>query len=33
VLAPVHNMQPDIPPENIAAMYAAAQEFGKYPIA
>jgi len=32
VLAPVHNMQPDIPPENIEAIYTAALEFGKYPI-
>jgi uroporphyrinogen decarboxylase len=32
VLSSVHNMQPDIPPENIEAMYTAAREFGKYPI-
>jgi uroporphyrinogen decarboxylase len=32
VLASVHNMQPDIPPENIEAMYKAARKFGKYPI-
>ena len=33
VLASVHNMQPDIPPENIVAMYTAAKEFGRYPLA
>jgi uroporphyrinogen decarboxylase len=30
VLAPVHNLQPDIPPENILAMFDAASRFGKY---
>jgi len=29
VLAPVHNIQPDVPPENICAMYKTAQEYGK----
>ena len=32
ILAPVHNLQPDIPPENIIAMYEEALRFGKYPI-
>ena len=32
VLAPVHNLQPDIPPENIIAMYQAASKYGSYPI-
>jgi uroporphyrinogen decarboxylase len=29
VLAPVHNIQPEVPPENIVAMYEAAYEFGR----
>ena len=32
VLAAVHNIQPDVPPENIVAMFEAAKEFGTYPI-
>ncbi len=32
ILGSVHNMQSDIPPENVIAMYEAAQKFGKYPI-
>lgn len=32
ILAPAHNLEPDIPPGSIVAMYEAAQEFGKYPI-
>ena len=32
VLASVHNLQPDIPPENILAMFEAASEYGRYPI-
>jgi uroporphyrinogen decarboxylase len=28
VLAPVHNLQPEVPPENIVAMYEAGLEFG-----
>jgi uroporphyrinogen decarboxylase len=32
VLASVHNLQPDIPPENIMAMFEAASQYGKYPI-
>jgi len=32
VLASVHNLQPDIPPENIIAMFEAASQYGKYPI-
>ena len=32
VAAAVHNMQPDIPPENIIAMSEAVQAFGHYPI-
>lgn len=30
VLAPAHNMQPDTPPENIVALFRAAQEMGRY---
>jgi uroporphyrinogen decarboxylase len=32
VLASVHNLQPDIPPENILAMFEAAAQYGKYPL-
>ncbi|MDI7275221.1 MAG: uroporphyrinogen decarboxylase family protein [Anaerolineae bacterium] len=32
VLAPVHNIQPDVPPENILAMADAVREFGTYPL-
>jgi uroporphyrinogen decarboxylase len=30
VLCAVHNIQPEVPPENIVAMYDAAFEFGRY---
>jgi uroporphyrinogen decarboxylase len=32
VLGPSHFVQPDVPPENIAALYRAAHEHGKYPL-
>jgi uroporphyrinogen decarboxylase len=32
VLNAVHNIQPDVPVENIIAMYEAGREYGKYPI-
>lgn len=32
ILAAAHNIQADVPPENILAMYRAAQEYGRYPI-
>lgn len=32
VVAPVHNVQADVPAENIIAMYRAAREFGRYPL-
>jgi uroporphyrinogen decarboxylase len=32
IFAPCHNLQPDVPPENIIAVYRAATEFGLYPI-
>lgn len=31
VFAPIHNIQPDVPPENIVVVYDAAVEFGCYP--
>jgi len=31
VFNPVHNIQPNTPPENIAAAYETALEFGTYP--
>ena len=30
VFAPIHNIQPGVPPENIVALYEAAAEFGTY---
>lgn len=30
VFCQVHNIQPDVPPENIVAMYHALDKFGKY---
>jgi uroporphyrinogen decarboxylase len=30
VFATVHNIQADVPPENILAMWEAVQEFGRY---
>lgn len=32
VLTAVHNIQPDVPLENIIAMYEAGKEYGQYPI-
>lgn len=32
VLTPVHNLQAEVPPENIIALYEAGKEFGKYPL-
>jgi uroporphyrinogen decarboxylase len=32
VLAAVHAIQPDVPPENIVAMAKAAKKYGRYPI-
>ncbi|MFA5015351.1 MAG: uroporphyrinogen decarboxylase family protein, partial [Actinomycetota bacterium] len=31
ILAPTHNIQPDIPPENVIAMYKYVNEHGRYP--
>lgn len=30
ILGPSHFIQPDVPPENVAAMYETAREYGKY---
>lgn len=32
VVGPVHNIQPDVPPQNILAMAEATRDYGKYPI-
>ena len=32
VFTPVHNIQPDVSPENICTLYDAAHEFGQYPL-
>jgi uroporphyrinogen decarboxylase len=32
VLCSVHNIQPEVPPENVVAMFDAAREFGGYPL-
>jgi uroporphyrinogen decarboxylase len=32
VLAPANHIQPDVPPENVVALFEAAREFGKYPL-
>lgn len=32
VLGPNHNIQGDVPPENIAALYDGGREFGEYPV-
>ena len=32
ILAPSHNIQPDVPLENILAFYDAAKKYGKYPV-
>jgi uroporphyrinogen decarboxylase len=33
VFNPVHNIQPLVPPENVAVLFKAALEYGRYPIA
>lgn len=32
ILASVHNIQPEVPPENIFTMFEAAKEYGSYPL-
>lgn len=32
ILAPCHNIGSDVPPENVEALFAAAHEYGRYPL-
>jgi uroporphyrinogen decarboxylase len=32
IIAPAHNIQPEVPLENILAFYKTAQIYGRYPI-
>jgi uroporphyrinogen-III decarboxylase len=32
VLAPVNHLQPDVPPENVVALFQAARKYGVYPL-
>ncbi len=32
IVAPANHLQPDIPPENVVALYAAAHKYGRYPL-
>jgi uroporphyrinogen decarboxylase len=32
IIAPCHNIGPDIPPENVVALFDAVQEYGRYPL-
>ena len=32
VVCSVHNIQPEVPPENVVAMFDAAHELGRYPL-
>ena len=32
IISPAHNLQPDVPIQNILAFYRAAKEYGRYPI-
>lgn len=32
IIAPCHNIGPDIPPENVVALFDAVHEFGRYPL-
>jgi uroporphyrinogen decarboxylase len=32
VLAPANHLQPDVPPANVIRLFAAAREFGRYPL-
>ncbi len=32
ILAAVHNLQPEVPPANIVALYRAGRELGRYPL-
>lgn len=33
VVASAHNVQAEVPPENVVAMVRTAQEYGRYPLA
>ena len=32
IIAPCHNIGSDVPPQNVEALYQAAQEYGRYPL-
>jgi uroporphyrinogen decarboxylase len=32
VLAPANHLQPDVPPENVVALFQAARKYGTYPL-
>ncbi|TFG81191.1 MAG: hypothetical protein E4H19_15000 [Chromatiales bacterium] len=32
IFNPVHDIQPNVPPANIAEMFASALDYGRYPI-
>ncbi len=32
VLAPANHLQPDVPPENVVALFGAARRYGRYPV-
>jgi uroporphyrinogen decarboxylase len=32
ILAPANHLQADVPPENVVALYQAAQQYGSYPL-
>lgn len=32
VLAPSNHLQPDVPPDNVVALFEAAREYGRYPV-
>jgi uroporphyrinogen decarboxylase len=32
VVCSVHNIQPEVPPENVVAMFDAAHDLGQYPL-
>ncbi len=32
IVAPANHLQPDVPPENVVALFAAARKYGKYPL-
>ena len=32
ILAAVHNLQPEVPPANIVALFEAGRRYGRYPL-